>query len=247
MDVAGTIDLVGPGNDSRLIAGQDVIAIVFPLGSVGGYGEFVVVPGDSVVPMPRTATFAQAATLPMNGLTAQLTLDRLALEPGQSLAVTGAAGTFGGYVVQLALADGLDVIADASVEDVDLVTSLGANSVVARGGGYAGRVRSLFPRGVAALADGAVLGEDAMEAVADAGGFAAVRKYHAEVPRGIALHQIWVDRYLSATDKLVELVELVEDGTLTLRVAGTYDYTDAVLAHRRLAAGGVRGRLILEF
>jgi NADPH2:quinone reductase len=247
MDVAGTIDMVGPGTDSRLAVGQDVVAIVFPLGSVGGYSEFVVVSRDSVVPMPSAASFAQAATLPMNGLTARLTLDRLALEPGQSLAVTGSAGTYGGYVVQLALLDDLDVVADASADDRELVTGLGARTVLARGGDYAKRVRAAFPDGVVGLADGAVLGEDAMAAVADGGGFAAVRKYHGAVRRGIELDQIWVDRYLAATEKLAELVQHVDNELLTLRVADTYNYTEATRAHHRLAAGGVRGRLVLEF
>ena len=44
---------------------------------------------------------------------------------GQTLAVTGAAGAFGGYVVQLATAEGLRVIADASPADEALVRSLG--------------------------------------------------------------------------------------------------------------------------
>ena len=43
----------------------------------------------------------------MNGLTARLSLDLLGLKAGQTLAVTGAPGAYGGYVVQLAKADGL--------------------------------------------------------------------------------------------------------------------------------------------
>jgi len=53
----------------------------------------------------------EAATLPLNGLTAWPSLDQLALRPGQTLAVTRAAGCHGGYVAQLAKADGLQVIA----------------------------------------------------------------------------------------------------------------------------------------
>ena len=53
--------------------------------------ESVVVPSASVAPMPEGASFEEAATLPMNGLTVRLALDRLALKPGETLAVTGAA------------------------------------------------------------------------------------------------------------------------------------------------------------
>lgn len=81
----------------------------------------------------------------MNGLTARYGLDLLALRPGQILAVTGAAGTLGGYVVELANADGLVVVADAAGKDEDLVRSCGADHVVRRGDDVATRLRALYP------------------------------------------------------------------------------------------------------
>src|SRR5262245_20499983 len=95
--------------------------------------------------------------LPMNGLTARQSLDLLGLSPGQTLAVTGAAGAYGGYVVQLAKVEGLTVIADASEADHALVASLGADIVVRRGDDVAMRILEHFPNGVDGLADGAVL------------------------------------------------------------------------------------------
>ena len=59
----------------------------------------------------------------MNGLTGLQSLDLLSLSAGQIVAVTGAAGAVGGYVVQLAKAAGLTVIADASEKDEGLVAS----------------------------------------------------------------------------------------------------------------------------
>jgi NADPH:quinone reductase len=95
----------------------------------------------------------------MNGLTARQSLDLLKLSPGQVIAVIGAAGAYGGYVVQLAKAEGLTVIADASEKDEKLVASLGADIVVRRGDDVASRIRRHFPQGVDGLADGAVLNE----------------------------------------------------------------------------------------
>ena len=69
----------------------------------------------------------------MNALTARLSLDLLNLKAGQTLAVTGAAGAYGGYIVQLAKTEGLQVIADASDKDRELVLSLGADIVLPRG------------------------------------------------------------------------------------------------------------------
>jgi NADPH2:quinone reductase len=70
------------------------------------------------------------------------------LGPGRVLAVTGAAGAVGGYVVQLAKIAGLTVVADASEADEYLVQSLGADVVVLRGPDLAERFRSQFPDGV---------------------------------------------------------------------------------------------------
>ena len=80
----------------------------------------------------------------MNGLTARLSLDLLKLSPGQVFAVTGAAGAYGGYVIQLAKAEGLTVIADASEKDEKLVELPGADIVVRRGDDVASRIRDIF-------------------------------------------------------------------------------------------------------
>jgi NADPH:quinone reductase-like Zn-dependent oxidoreductase len=114
MDVAGTVAALGEGtDDAGLAVGDRVMGIVVPSGSHAGYSSLVALPVGSVVPAPAGTTHAQAATLPMNGLTARRALDLLDLPAGATLAVTGAARAFGGYVVQLAHAHGLRVVADA--------------------------------------------------------------------------------------------------------------------------------------
>jgi NADPH:quinone reductase-like Zn-dependent oxidoreductase len=246
MDVAGDVDEVGDG--ARQSAGDEVMAITLPRGPLGGgYAEYVVVPTESAALIPAGATYAEASTLPMNGLTAQLTLDLLALEPGRTLAVTGAAGAYGGYVVQLAKARGLRVVADASPSDEPLVRRLGADVVVARGDGVATRFRQAVPDGVDGLADGAVIGEPVLGAVRDGGGFAVVRGFDGSTERGIAVHEVLVSSYAREWDKLDELRRLAASGDIALRVARTYPPETAGDAHRALEAGGVRGRLVIMF
>src|SRR5262245_31863361 len=110
MELAGVVDGVGEGAPWR--TGDRVMAIVNPRRPGGGaQAELVVVPATSVARMPENVSMEQAATLPMNGLTVRLALDKLALRPGQTLGVTGAAGAVGGYAVELGVADGLRVIA----------------------------------------------------------------------------------------------------------------------------------------
>jgi NADPH:quinone reductase len=254
MDAAGVVDKLGPELDGRLQLGQRVVALVLPTGPHGGaYAERVVVPAASVVPAPAGADFPAAATLLMNALTARVALDALALRPGQTLAVTGAAGAFGGYAIQLAKADGLRVIADAAPADEELVRTLGADEVVVRGADVADRIRSLVPDGVPGLADGALLNELALPAIAGGGGLAVVRGWapasgaRGTAERGITIHPVQVSRAADDTAALDRLRAQVEQGVLTLRVAQTLPAARAERAHRLLEAGGVRGRLVLDF
>jgi NADPH2:quinone reductase len=247
MDAAGVVDQIGPGVTTDLRVGDHVMAVVVPRGSHGAYSERIVVPVESVARVPAGATDVEASTLPMNGLTVRQALDRLGLEPGQTLAVTGAAGAVGGYAIQLAKADGLRVVADASPEDEQLVKELGADIVVARGPEFAQRVRDAVPEGADGLIDGAVLDQLVVPAVRDGGRVATVRGFKGDEVRGITFYPVSVRDYAREQTKVDRLRQQVEDGQVTLRVAGTLPAEQAAEAHRTLEAGGVRGRLVLEF
>jgi NADPH:quinone reductase-like Zn-dependent oxidoreductase len=247
MDAAGVLEEIGAGVDTDLQVGDEVMAIVVPEGSHGAYSEQIVVPADSVARAPAGVSHAEACTLPMNGLTAQLALDVLGLRPGQTLAVTGAAGAFGGYVVQLAKAAGLTVVADASEADEKLVQQLGADVVLPRGTAFAARVRERFPGGVDGAADGALLNGLLAPAVRDGGTVVTVRGYREPAERGVVFRPIRVRDYARAAEKLDRLRQLVEEKKVSLRVAGTVPKEQAADAHRRLEAGGMRGRMVIEF
>jgi len=249
MDAAGVVDQLGPGTETDLRVGDPVMAIVLPRGPRGAYAEQVVVPAESVVRAPANASHAEAASLLMNALTVRGALDALDLQPGQLLAVTGAAGAVGGFAIELGKADGLRVVADASPKDEELVTKLGADVIVPRGDDFGARVREHFPDGADGLIDAALLNEKAIPAVRDGGGIATVRGYQGpdEPQRGITFHPVLVRNYAREQAKLDRLREQAEQGQVSLRVARTFPAADAPEAHRALEAGGVRGRLILEF
>jgi NADPH:quinone reductase-like Zn-dependent oxidoreductase len=247
MDAAGVLEEIGEGVHTDLALGDHVMAIVVPKGSHGAYSEQIVVPVESTVRVPAGVTDVEASTLPMNGLTAQLALDVLDLEPGRTLAVTGAAGAFGGYVVQLAKVAGLTVVADASEADQGLVEGLGADVVLRRGAAFGAAVREHFPTGVDGAADGAILDGDVAPAVRDGGVVVTVRGYSDPGERGVSFRPISVAKYIQAHEKLDRLRRLVEEGRIRLRVAGTVPKERAAEAHRRLEAGGVRGRLVIDF
>jgi len=247
MDAAGVLDEIGEGADTDLRVGEHVMAIVLPNGSHGAYSEHIVVPAGSVTRVPAGASDVEACTLPMNGLTARLALDLMGLRPGQTLAVTGAAGAVGGYMVQLGKADGLRVVADASEADEELVRGLGSDVVVRRGDDVAARIRAVAPDGVDGLTDGAVQQALVLPAVRDGGVISAVRGWDGGTERGITVHPVWVRDYLTEHAKLDRLRAQVEQGAVSLRVARTFPKEQAGEAHRMLQAGGTRGRLVIEF
>ncbi|MEG3627312.1 NADP-dependent oxidoreductase [Streptomyces poriticola] len=232
-DVAGAVDAAGA--EAGWSAGEEVVALdagmIKPLGT---HAEYVVVPAEAVARAPRTADAVHAATLPLNALTAAQALDLLEPTRGSSLLITGAAGAVGGYAVQLAARRGVTVTALAREDDAAFVRSLGAAHFT---GGEVGAAS------FDAVLDTAVLGARALGWVRDGGAYAGVIPGAAPAAeRGVRVDAVEV-----AADgaRLAELVRLVEEGVLTLRVAERYALEDAAKAHARLAEGGVRGRLVL--
>jgi NADPH:quinone reductase-like Zn-dependent oxidoreductase len=232
-DVAGVVEAVGAASGWGV--GDEVVALAYGLAkAIGTHAEYVVVDADAVAAAPRTVDAAHAASLPLNALTAAQALDRLDLELGQSLLVTGAAGAVGGYAVQLAARLGVSVTALAREGDEELVRSLGADRFVSG---------AVAPGSVDAVLDAAILGADALEWVRDGGAFMGVIPgAHPASVRGVRTGAVEV-----AADgaRLAQLVALVDEGALTTRVAGTYALDEAVKAHVRLSEGGLRGRLVL--
>ncbi|MEI5101982.1 zinc-binding dehydrogenase [Streptomyces sp. PmtG] len=242
-DVAGRVEEVGPGV-AAFAPGDRVIGLRDRLDlSLGTYAEHVVLDAAAVTGAPAGLSAAAAATLPLNGLTALQALDLLGLEPGATLLVTGAAGAVGGFAVELAAGRGLDVLASAGAGDEAFVRAAGARWFVPRSREVAGAVRALVPGGVDGALDAAVLGMAALGAVRNRGVFVSVVGGAAPVPlRGITVREQWIAADGAA---LAGLAALADAGKLTPRVADVMPLAEAVRAHRRLAEGGLRGRLVL--
>jgi NADPH:quinone reductase-like Zn-dependent oxidoreductase len=104
-DAAGIVDSVGPGVATPK-PGDPVIAWV-----TGGYAEYAVAKADETVRKPAGFTYAQAAGVPIAGVAAWRAVSEVRLQRGQRVAVIGAAGGTGEATVQLARAQGAEVIA----------------------------------------------------------------------------------------------------------------------------------------
>ena len=248
MDAAGTVESVGDGVE-HLAAGDEVMAVTTPRRADGGaQSELLVVPAASVVAVPAGATIEQAATLPMNGLTAFRGLELLGLDAGATLLVTGGAGLLASYVIPIAKLRGLRVLADAAPADEELVRGFGAEVVVPRGGECIEAVLAAAPGGVDAVYDTALMGRNAFPAIRTGGALVYVRSWDGDdVEDGIIVRKVQVADVLERTDWLRELSDLAARGVLTLRVAATFPPERAADAHRLMEAGGLRGRAVIAF
>ncbi|MCF0086492.1 MULTISPECIES: NADP-dependent oxidoreductase [Streptomyces] len=245
-EAAGVIDEVGAGSTWRI--GEEVMTMAVPMSGHGGaYAEYLLAPDDSLARVPAGTSPEQAATLPMNGLTALQILELMSLSPGERLVVTGGAGVVGSLLVQLARRRGLTVIADAAPKDFPLLRSLGADHVLERGDDLAARIRAVLGDGVDAVADTALLHEKVVPALRDGGVFVSLRRWRGEPERGIRHEAAWVPDEYRSPEKLDALREAVEDGDLVLREADALPAEEAARAHRLLEAGGLRRRIVLTF
>ena len=125
-DLAGTVeraaaDGTGPKPGTR------VVGIVLQ----GAWARYVAVPTRMLAPLPERVSFAQAATLPVAGLTALHALAKGGLLLERKVLITGATGGVGDFAIQLARHGGARVVAVARREDqAAALKALGAETVV---------------------------------------------------------------------------------------------------------------------
>lgn len=125
-DVAGVVDAVGDGV-TRFAVGDPVFGEI----TRGAFAEFVVGQASLLVVKPEGVSYADAAALPVAGLTALQGLrDVAAVTEGTRVLINGASGGVGTYAVQIARSRGARVTAVCSGSKADLVRSLGADEVI---------------------------------------------------------------------------------------------------------------------
>jgi NADPH:quinone reductase-like Zn-dependent oxidoreductase len=131
-DVAGRVSAVG-ARVSGFVPGDEVMADLSGSG-FGGFAEQVCAPASVWVKKPATLSFAEAAAVPMAGMTALKGLRDVArVRGGERVLVVGAAGGVGSFAVQIARALGAEVTAVCGADKVDLVSGLGAAEVIEGG------------------------------------------------------------------------------------------------------------------
>jgi NADPH:quinone reductase-like Zn-dependent oxidoreductase len=184
------------------------------------------------------------------GATAVHALTVTEVGPGDTVLIHGASGGVGHLAVQLARIAGARVIGTASESNHAFLRELGAEPVP-YGDGLVERVRALAPQGVDAVLD-AVGGDAPLDAslalvprrdriatiVPGPRSFEAGIKVLSGAPPGDPGTKI-------RAAARPRLAELAGEGRLQVTVAATYRLTEVAEAHRRLAGGHTRGKIIL--
>ncbi len=129
-EFAGIVESVGPGVKNFKV-GDEVFGMTSHLGFGGTNAEFMCFPENKMLAMkPENMNYTEAAVIPFGGITALHFLRMANIEPGQHVLIYGASGSVGTFAVQIAIHFGAHVTAVCSTKHVDLVGSLGADSVI---------------------------------------------------------------------------------------------------------------------
>jgi NADPH:quinone reductase-like Zn-dependent oxidoreductase len=128
-DVAGVVVRVG-ARVRKFAPGDEVYARPDKK-RIGTFAEFIAVNEDDLAPKPRRLTMAEAAAIPLVGLTAWQALVEIAdLRKGQQVFIQAGAGGVGTFAIQLAKHLGATVATTTSAANIDLVRRLGVDVVI---------------------------------------------------------------------------------------------------------------------
>jgi NADPH:quinone reductase-like Zn-dependent oxidoreductase len=245
IDVSGTTAALGEGV-TGIQYGDQVVGFL-PMVADGAAAEYVVAPAEILAPAPTTIPLADAAALPIVGLTAwQALFDHAKLAAGRRVLINGAGGAVGGYAVQLATNAGAYVIATASPRSIEQVKATGADELIdhtttevtAAVSEPVDVVLNLAPINPAQLAalvtlirPGGVLVNTTVWMPAPS-----------DEPRGVRGIDLFVR---SDADQLADLVARVSTGELRVEIAQRVALADLPALHARAGAGELPGKTVV--
>lgn len=231
-DLAG---VVIESDDAEFRPGDRVVAMSGQLATgIGVWSDLVCLPGSIVAPAPVRLPLVDSAALPLAGMTAALVIGRLGLDAHSRLLVIGAVGGVGSLVLQLARSRG--VVVDALVSRPAHITAaieLGAARAFST-------IDELDRAAYHAVFDTASV--DPGPALMPSGKYISITDDPLPPIPNAEKPQVYEDGRV-----LRDLVRLVDDGTLTYRIAAYYPIARIREASSRFEAGGLGGKLILLF
>jgi len=248
IDVAGRVEAVGNGV-TRFRPGDEVFGWCN-----GAFAEYVCVAEDSLVPKPNDLTFAQAAAVPLAGITALQGLrDKGELQPGQKVLIIGASGGVGTFAVQLAKAFGAEVTGVCSTRNSEMVRSIGADHVIdyttedfTRTGQRYDLIFQLAGTHSPSDCRHALTPTGTLVQSSGAGRFSGIDRIIVALVLSPFVKQ-GLRTFITAANKedLTVLKELIEGGKVTPVIDGSHDLREVPEAIRYLERGHARGKVVI--
>jgi NADPH:quinone reductase-like Zn-dependent oxidoreductase len=243
-DVAGRVESVGTGViDYR--PGDEVYANLLDHG-YGGFAEYASAPVGVVSRKPANLSFEEAAAVPMAAVTGLQGLRHHGgIRLGERVLINGASGGVGTFAVQIAKSYGAEVTGVTSTPNVDLVRSLGADSVVdyrttdfTRTGRYDLVLDTIGNRSVAdlrrALAEG---GKAAVTGFTSMGKLLGVSLRGGKDVAQVAAH--------ATSEDLEVLTGLIERGAVRPQIDRRYPFEEIPVAIAYLEQGRAKGKVVV--
>jgi NADPH:quinone reductase-like Zn-dependent oxidoreductase len=239
-DLAGVVEEIGP-DVTKVTRGDEVIGFSNDRSS---QAEFALVDASNLVPRPANVSWEQAGGLFVAGTTAFAAVRSVALKPGDTVVVSGAAGGVGSIAVQLARNAGAKVIGLAGEANHKWLTDHGVIPV-AYGDGVEERIRAASGGKVDAFVD--TFGDGYVELALKLGvpkeridtiiDFAAAAKHGVKTEGN---HQA------ASADVLTQLAGQMAAGRLEIPIAKVYPLAEVRDAYRELEQRHTRGKIVLE-
>lgn len=208
----------------------------------GTYAELVSAPIRTVAAKPANASWAEAAGIPLAGLTALQSMLAAEVGPDDTVLVHAAAGGVGHFAVQLGRILGARVLGTASPRNHDFLTSLGAEPV-SYGDDLVANVRQVAPDGVDVALD--LVGGQALDA-----SFELAKRASRVVSIVDSNTVLGRDgRYVFVRPDAEQLGRLgiwFVEGRLRTHVDRTFPLAESAAALELLQGGHVRGKLAIE-
>ena len=245
IDLSGTVDELGDGV-TDLKVGDRVVGFL-PFVENGASAEYVVASASGLAQAPTTIPLADAAALPVVGLTAwQALFDHADLKAGQRIVINGAGGAVGGYAVQLAKAAGAYVIAIAGARSTDEVKAHGADEFIAH---TTADVPAAVAEPVDVLLNLAPIDAAEFEnlvGIVRNGGVVVSTTVWMPAPGDDARGVRGIDLYVNSDRvQLAGLVDRVDSGELTVDVARRVPLSELASVHEDAAAGALHGKIVV--
>ena len=242
--LAGVVEEVG--SDVTLFKPGDQVFASTALG-MGAYAEYKCMSEKGLIaPKPTNLTFEEASTIPVGGTEALHFIGKANIQKGQTVLINGAGGSIGTVAVQLAKSLGAEVTAVDSGGKFEMLESIGADHLVdykkelftERGETYdvifdvvgvtkfSDCMSSLKENGIYLQGNGSVSRGDKSTA----------KENNMLAMAGTADYSV---------DRLVELGDLFESGTIKAVIDRVYPLEQMVEVHRFVEEGGKLGNVVV--